>query len=511
MSGPRLALPRRSASYIGSVTLAARVADRLAALGQILLVASVLGASTQADLYFIASIAPLAIGTIVGEALFAVILPPLVREPDDRLRAQLVAAGFWLSTAAVLLVTALYVLVAVVVVREAAPAGSESLWPWLAFAPLAPLTALSAFLAAILLERERYFAPPFRSAVATVAALAFTAVALSRSDDVTWVGVAVTAGYAVSVVLLLVELVRTGGAEIFRMPTRAAIGVVAARRRKVAASLAAGAIGGQAFVLVERVLAASLGVGAVAALSYARGLSFTPNVVGQAIALGVYPGMLRAHAAEATAHLRDTFVAGLRATLYTAVVPALVLALFADEIARIVFGHGALEGSARLVEIQSSLRGFAPAVVGSLTLIFTARVFGAIDFFRALVWSQATALVAYLALAPVLRVDRGPGGLALAFSVAELLGATVGIGLAARRIPVPAFTLLRSVLAVVAWRAVALAAALAGWKAVAPATEDVLRVGGACVIAVVLGAALVWTTGWREVEGVRRILGRARR
>lgn len=503
-------MPRRSASYIGSVTLTARVADRVAALGQVLLIASVFGATTRADLYFIASIVPLAIGTVVGEALFSVILPPLIREPDARVRTGLVAAGFWLSLGVVASVTALYVGVAAVVVAEAAPAGNDSLWPWLAFAPLAPLTALSAFLAAVLLEREHYFWPPFRSTVATVAAFAFAAVALWRTDSVAWVGAAVTAGYAVSVALLTLELARAGGAGVFRLPSLDAVRLVAARRRKVVASLAAGAIGGQAFVFLERLLAASLGVGAVAALAYARSLSFTPNVVGQAIALGVYPGMLRAHAADAAAQLRDTFVAGFRATLYAAVVPALVLALFADEIARLVFGHGALEGSARLVEIQASLRGFAPAVVGSLVLIYTARVFAAVDFFRALVWSQAVALATYLALGPFLRVDAGPGGLAAAFSVAELVGASVAVALAAKRIQLGLPTLLRTAVAAVAWRGVVVAAALAAWSTAGGGVDDAVRVGLAIAIATVLGAALVWRTGWREVEGVRRILRRLR-
>jgi putative peptidoglycan lipid II flippase len=503
-------MPRRSASFIGAVTLAARIADRIAALGQILLIATVLGASTQADLYFIASIAPLAIGTVVGEALFAVILPPLVRELDERSRVALVAAGFWLSMAVVGVVTALYLGVAAIVVGEAAPAGSESLWPWLAFAPLAPLTALSAFLAAVLLERERYVWPPFRSAVATLAALVFSAVALWRTDDVTWLGVAMSSGYALSAALLMRELIHADGVALFRLPSRDALRAVAARRRKVFASLAAGAIGGQAFVLAERVLAASLGVGAVAALSYARGLSFMPNVVGQSIALGVYPSMLRAHAAEAFTHLRETFVAGLRATLFTAAVPALGLGLFAEEIAGVVFGHGAIGDSTRVVEIEASLRGFAPAVVGSLVLIYTARVLGAIDFFRGLVWSQSVALVVYVALGPLLRVDAGPGGLALAFSAAELVGASLAVGLASSRVVLPPAMLFRSALLPVVWRAVVVAAALAAWKSAGGELSDAVAVAVAIAIAIGISGALVWRTGWREVEGVRRILRRLR-
>ena len=48
-------------------------------LGQIALIASVYGASTRSDLYFIASIVPLTIGTVVGEAFATSLLPAFVQ------------------------------------------------------------------------------------------------------------------------------------------------------------------------------------------------------------------------------------------------------------------------------------------------------------------------------------------------------------------------------------------------------------------------------------------------
>ena len=68
---------------------------------------------------------------------------------------------------------------------------------------------------------------------------------------------------------------------------------------KLSASAASGVIGGQVFVLIERILTAPLGVGAVASISYARGVAYTPAILGQAIGSGVYPSLLRAHAAGA--------------------------------------------------------------------------------------------------------------------------------------------------------------------------------------------------------------------
>src|SRR5215216_6078163 len=114
---------RRSATFIGSFTLAARIAERLGAFGLIALIASVYGSSFLADRYFIASIVPLIIGAITGEALSANIIPALVREGEAR-AATFVAAGLWLALALLVGVTAAYLAVVSVVVPADEHAGS---------------------------------------------------------------------------------------------------------------------------------------------------------------------------------------------------------------------------------------------------------------------------------------------------------------------------------------------------------------------------------------------------
>src|SRR6266511_688612 len=88
---------RRSATFIGSLTLVARIVERLGAFGQIAVIASLYGSSFVADRYFVASIVPLIIGAIVAEALSANIVPALVR--SDAAAPRLVGAGLWLSVA----------------------------------------------------------------------------------------------------------------------------------------------------------------------------------------------------------------------------------------------------------------------------------------------------------------------------------------------------------------------------------------------------------------------------
>ncbi|MDX6476145.1 MAG: Lipid flippase MurJ, partial [Gaiellaceae bacterium] len=193
--GPGTRFTRRSATFIGTFTFVARIVERLGAFGQIALIASVYGSSYVADRYFIASIAPLIIGAIAGEAFSANILPALVRSDDEQ---GLVSAGFWLATALMVVVTGCYLAVSAAVVGGYSPAGSHDLRVWFAFAPVGAFLGISGYLAGVLTYFERYVWPPFRSAVSTAAGFAATGVVLIFTRDLFWVGAAVTFGYALS-------------------------------------------------------------------------------------------------------------------------------------------------------------------------------------------------------------------------------------------------------------------------------------------------------------------------
>lgn len=491
------------------MTLAGRVVERLAALGQIVLLATFLGTTTQADLYFIASIVPLMIGGLLGEAFYVSILPPLARRKGHDEMGDLAAAGFWASVVVLLVVTGAYLVIATAVVSVAKPAGSDDLAPWLAFAPIGFLFALGAYASAVLLRLERYSWPPFRSATSALVGLGLSAIALSFTDDVVWVALAVTAGYAVALVLLVAELLAVGGGQMFRRPTRAALEELLSLRGKVVAAVTGGLLGGQVFVFLERVLAASLGVGAVAAISYSRGVAFTPNVLAQSISLGLYPGMLRAQADRNIAYLRGSFVAGLRVTLFVAAAAAAYLAWFAPEITRLFFDRGDLPRTS-VVEIERTMRAFSLALVASMVLVFTARVFNALDYFRAILWSQGAALLIYIVLAPLFRPWQGPTGLALALGVAETSAALLALVVAWSRIG-SGRRLLGSLGWGVFWRiAMVVAAVAASERAL-----DLAEVGSEGVVVVVgfalsavAAAVLLWSAPWAELEGARSFVRR---
>ncbi|MFL5955209.1 MAG: lipid II flippase MurJ [Gaiellaceae bacterium] len=497
----------RSATYIGSITLAAKLAERLAAFVQIALIASIFGATTRSDLYFIASIIPLTAGTVVGEALATSMLPSLVRRHRSHGFQSYLAATFWLSLGVLSALLVVYVAIAAVVVADLSPAGTTSLWPWLAFCPILLVLGMSSYFSSVLLVQERYTWPPFRAAVATTSGLILVGISLLVTHSVTLIAACTTAGYSIALGLLFVDVARAYGLSWMRKPTRDDVRAVLALRRNIWTGVAGGVVGGQTFVLVERALAAGLGVGAVSTISYARGIVFTPNLVGQAVAMGIYPGMVRAHEANDAAFVRAALIRGLRLTLVVGLAVVVYLAAFSKDLVHLLLQRGALDAGESAV-VGRSLLAFAPAVLGSALLILSSRLFYAVDYFRGIVWSQLAVLVIYVPLALALRSWEAPVGLAAAFGIAELAGGIASVALAAR-IAQTSWTDLRP-LAEVA-RPVALVALV-----VLPVTLglDQLHASGAAQ-ALVGGAATVLTvtaylltSNWPEAAVLRRFLRR---
>jgi peptidoglycan biosynthesis protein MviN/MurJ (putative lipid II flippase) len=309
--------------------------------------------------------------------------------------------------------------------------------------------------------------------------------------------------------LLFREIGRTRGFGFVHAATRNALRQVLDLRMNVSTSIAGGILGGQTFVLLERAFAASLGVGAVSTISYARGIVFTPNIVGQAIAMGLYPGMLRAHEAQDRRFVRDSFLGGLRVTLLVALAAVAYIVLFATPIVQTLLQRGALDEH-DAVAVAHALVAFCPAVVGSMLLIVTSRAFYASNLFSGIVWSQLVVLLAYGPLAFALRDPHGATGLAAAFGVAELAGGIVSVVLVARLVDIT-WPDARPLLAVVL--PVALVTVVLGGIRIAvdqaplsAATAAVCAtiVGGVALVLLVSGFLL--TSHWPEATVFRRRL-----
>lgn len=498
--------PGRSATYIGTFQLAGQVAARLAAFGQIVVVASIFGSGYRADLYFIASIVPLMIGTVLGEALAAAILPALVRRSGSDL-AELVSAGLWIALALLGGPTLMYLAAVAIVVPAERPAGG-AVGPWLAFASIAVTLGLSGYLSAVLLKYERYVWPPFRAAVAAVTGLGLTLVAAVVSGGIFWVAVAVASGYAIALALMLGELRRSAGRGWLGRPRRQAVREVVRLWRNALTATASGVIGGQLFVLIERLLASYAGVGSVASLAYARGAVLSPNVLGQAISAGVYPGMVNSYAVGDRADVRERFVRGLRLSVFLGSVFAVYFAAYGTNLTAFLFERGQFDINAS-ERVGRLFAAFALGLAGNMLLILAFRVFYAVDFFRATVWTMLAVLAVYLPCAFAFRETWGTTGLAVAFSVAEFAGGVGAVLLAAHRIELPLWAVARRAL-LPALGASGLTAGLLLLYRVLADLADVPRalrglvfVGGSAAVGAAAVVAVLWLAGWPEVDRLK--------
>lgn len=502
----------RSGAYIGSVNLVAQIADRLAALVQIVVVAAAFGVSGRADIFFLAAIGPLTIGSIVGEPLGRGFMELFLRAEDRDRARQLAAAGFFASLLIAVALTAAYLVVALPVVVMAAPGGRSSLAPWLAFAPVATALALGAYLSSIVLWREHYVWAALRFPLASGASLAFVGIAVALTRDVAWIAAAISLGYAAMAVALFVAVSRALGLRWLGAATRSAFSEALSVRRRIVSPVIGGLLGGQVIVTIERVLASTLGVGAVATLSYARGISGAPSVVSEAIGAAAYPGLARAELAGSAERVRTSFLGGFRLNLLVGSAFAAYLALFGESIAAFLLQRGAFDptSSERAGEV---LVAFALGTLGSSLLRHLVAVLYAIGCFTAVFYRSLVVFATYLLLVPLLLVWLDETGLALAYSLAGFTGAIFASAYVARRLGLSAREFAHAT-----WRIVPSVATVVGAlvtyrvlvEVVHVPTEwtGVVRVFGSGVILMAVLAAAVFMRDLPESRQLQAALGR---
>jgi putative peptidoglycan lipid II flippase len=449
----------RSISYLSIVNFAAQVGDRLFSFGQVAVIAALFGAGTNADIFFLASIVPLTIGAVIGEPLGRAFLTMLVKARDARDGAELAAAGFLLGVAATGAVTLLYLPVAWAVVRIAAPAGSSAIGPWFVFAALGPAMGSIYYLGAVLLWLERYELAALRIPLSSLSVLVAMIVASQRKGTDLSLAVAVAIGTVLALVLLYIAVARWLGILWGFKITRRAVREATASRGRLFGPVIGGIVGGQAVVLIERVLAAPLGIGAVATISYARGIAGAPAAVGVAMGAGTYPAVVRAQAIGARDYLQDSIVRGLRFTATVSVSIALLVGLFATNLVQVLFQRGQFVPSSTH-RVATILAAFAVSTFASNLIGFLAQMLYGLDRFSALLWVQVAVFAAYLALAPGLRIVGGLVGLGIAFSLAQLAGAGTAYFLTSRRVSLDAKALRRRVVVPVVWRTLPIALGL---------------------------------------------------
>jgi putative peptidoglycan lipid II flippase len=504
-------LARRSIAFLGSLNLVAQVGDRLLVFGQIALVAAVFGVSAQADLFFLVSIVPLTIGSVVGEPLGRAFLTVLVRSGTRREGASVAAAGFLFTAGTLVALTTLYLAVAYPVVRSAEPAGSSDFSPWIIAGLMAPGLGLSAYLGAVLLWLHDYVWSALRAPLASAATLALIVVVAPVTHGVTWIVAAVSAGYVIGFAVLFGRVAFAIGGGWLLRTTRVALGQAWELRAKVVPPTLGGLLGGQAIVLLERTLAASLGPGAVALVSYARGIASAPTIVGAAMGAGAYPGLVRAEASDSQASMRQSFLSALRLTATVGGGIAAFLAVFGSGVASFLFERGAFElESANRVGVL--LTAFAVSTAAGSLIAYLIQALYGVNRFAAVLYVQAATFATYVAAATVLRASFGLVGLAVGFSIAQTVGALTGALIVGRGLGLKPLVLLSRAAAPVAVGVLLTTAALIAYRVavdrVGVSTEwrGVVRIGGGSVCLALSLATVLLVSGQSEGQRIRDLV-----
>jgi putative peptidoglycan lipid II flippase len=423
----------RSGGFIGAVNLFGRGVDRMAAFAQIVIIAYAFGASNGADLFFLASIFPLTIGVVVGEPVGRAFLTMLVSPEREVPAEELAASGVIVAAGIVSAITLLYLGVSSPLVLWLHPDGTGALGPWLAFAPLGAALGVGAYLSGVLLWQERYVWSASRYPIGSLTALGLLAAAVHFTNGLNTVAVAVTLGYAFTLVpLYAATTARLSRGWPLRV-TRAGLRAAWHERKRVGAAVGGGLIGGQIIVLLERLLAAPLGAGSVASLSYARGVAGAPALVSEGFSAGAYPGFVRAAAVGDSVFLRSSFLVWFRLTIVSGTAFAVYFALFGHDIVAVLFQRGRF-GVGEADRAGAMLVAFALSTLASgAVALFVTALYG-LDRFVGILFRELAVLVAYLLLAPSLRAAFGVVGLAWAFSGAQTIGAVLAGALVVRRL-----------------------------------------------------------------------------
>jgi putative peptidoglycan lipid II flippase len=500
-----------SSAFIGSVNLVGQIADKLLSFGQIVLIAAILGASPSADLYFLASIVPLTIGFVVGEPASRAFLTLLVRERDEKSAIALAASAFLLTLALTSVLTVAYDALAVVLVKVVTPAGSGDVWPWLAFSAIAPAMASAALLGGILTWRHEYAWAAARVPVASLSGLLLLGGAVLLTRDLIWIALALSAGYVIAAGALFVRVSVSLGGRWTATTSEESLRRAARARSMLIAPSIGGAIGGQVIVTIERVMAGTIGPGAVASISYARGIATAPIVFSQAVGASGYPRLVRAEAMGATEHLRESFLRGLRLSLYLGAAFSTYLVLFGPEAVATVLQRGEF-GRDQSARVGGALVVLAAATFTGSLIVYLVSVIYGIGRFGAILWLELAIFGTYLVAAPLGLVFGGVRGLAFAFAFAQAAGVIAGSFIAASALRVRGRDLWLRVLRPVSPLVASVVGALAAYRlvvdhvAIRIGLRGDIRVGGALLCLVAMSCGVLFVSSLPEADQLRRFV-----
>jgi putative peptidoglycan lipid II flippase len=345
------------------------------------------GAGHLADAYVIASTVPLIIFGVVGQALPTIFIPQYTRvlHAQGRERARQLANNIntTLTAIALVLMAAMWVLAPTVVdvvapgIRAQSP--DEALLAASLVRIMIPIIVFylwAAVMQGILNVHGHFLAPAAMGVPQNLIIIAAIFVGSRFRNGITIVSWGSMIGTAFTFLIQLPPLVRTGFRFRLHMDWHDPL-----LRRTVALAgpVVVASVFSQLGVTIDRVLASTLPVGAIAAIYYATRLQqFTYAVVGLAISTVLFP-QLSAHAGTGSMQqFKAVAVRGLRLLSLVALPITVGAFAFRHGIMRVIFQHGVFNaedtGRAAL-----ALLGFTPGILTFAYMDYLMRAFFALQ------------------------------------------------------------------------------------------------------------------------------------
>lgn len=428
----------RTRHHARSVT----VVSLLAALGMLFGyardagLAAVFGASSATDAFFVASIIPIILGTVVmGGALSPALIPILSQFVEEPAKAwRIVNALLTLSILALAALMLALTLGAGTVVGWLAPGfdlqrSSQTVRLVILTVPLIGLLGLSALLGAVLNAFNNFHMPAL--AVPLVNATAFGAVLVFAPRwGIEAVALGMVIGGILQLALLIFALLKLG----WRYQPLLDLGNPALHEvLKLFGPVLGFMILAQCVPLLERILGSGFASGQLSWLTYAGKLYQIPNLaISQSITVVLFPALARAAVPGDRTAFTETLRSGLRMILFLTVPVTLWFFAAAPMWTRLAFQRGAftildMQETARLLSLYSL------AIVPNGMSFLLARTFQSQrDVITPLAIGIVNILI-YTVAAILLSQSFGLDGLPLAFFLSQCATLILSLGLLVRK------------------------------------------------------------------------------
>lgn len=428
LSDPAIS-PPRSLARAATILMIFFVTSRVLGLVRDIVISHQFGTSRALDAYFAAFNIPDFIFNIVaGGALGSAFIPAFsaalaVRDEKRawQLASSIVTLAF-IAITAVCAVLAIFAeaIVAATVARGFAPADqtlTASLMRWMLITPI--VFGVSGIVMGIL-NSYQHFVLPALAPVFYNAAIIAGALFLSPTMGVYGLVAGVVGGAALHLAVQLPWFARNKITSYrlalgnFTSPDMQEVGRLLLPR-------AFGIAAVQINFLVNTVLASTLQIGAIAALSYAWRVMLLPvGVVGQSVATAIFPTLSAQSARNDREDFRQLFSSAFRATMFLAIPATVGLFILAAPFVRLLFERGEFNAQST-VETAGALQLYAIGLFAHSGLEILTRAFYAMHDTKTPVLIGVGAMAVNVALSLALLTPLAQGGLALANSVATIL------------------------------------------------------------------------------------------